>query len=146
MTRLTVERIVPCAPDRLFDLAADVERYPEFLSSWVAARTRRRRADGYETDQVVSFGPARARFATSTSLERPDRIEVTSKDRRFRRFHLRWTFDPAPGGACRIRLDAEVTFRSAVLEQLFGRAVAQNLAGIVSAFEKRAREQSGAPT
>ena len=36
------QRHSPFSPDQLFDLVADVERYPEFLPWCVAARIRRR--------------------------------------------------------------------------------------------------------
>lgn len=37
-----VERLLPYRAEQLFDLAADVERYPEFLPLWIAARIRSR--------------------------------------------------------------------------------------------------------
>ncbi len=83
---------VSCAlhhePEQLFDLAADVERYPNFLPWWVAACIRERDRDVYYTDQVVGFGIGRASFSSKTVLRRPERIDVTSTDRPFRHFNL----------------------------------------------------------
>jgi len=56
MLTQSVERLLPYSRARLFDLAADVERYPEFLRWWISARIRRRQTDVYYTDQVVAFG------------------------------------------------------------------------------------------
>ena len=47
------ERLLSYSPEQLFDLAADVERYPKFLHWWKAARIKRRDGDVYYTDQDV---------------------------------------------------------------------------------------------
>ena len=83
---------VPCAlphkPEQLFDLAADVERYPKFLRWWVAARIRKRDRDVYYTDQVVGFGIVQSSFSSKPVLPRPERIDVASTDRPFRHLNL----------------------------------------------------------
>jgi hypothetical protein len=58
LTRLT-ERLLPYSPEQLFDLAADVERYPRFLPWWIAARVKTREGNVYYTDQDLAFGPIR---------------------------------------------------------------------------------------
>ncbi|MFQ6017343.1 MAG: type II toxin-antitoxin system RatA family toxin [Kiloniellaceae bacterium] len=136
---------LPYEPEQLFDLAADVERYPDFLPWWVAARISQRGRDVYDTDQVVGFGMVRARFSSKTVLRRPARIDVISTDRPFRHFNLTWLFDPEPEGGCRVSLQVDLEFRSPVLEGLFGRAVGNAVGRIVSAFEARARRLHGLP-
>jgi coenzyme Q-binding protein COQ10 len=86
------ERLLPYSPDQLFDLAADVERYPKFLHWWKAARIKSRHDDVYYTDQDLAFGPLRVRFGSKASLHRPNRVDVTSHDQPFRDFKLSWTF------------------------------------------------------
>lgn len=145
MPKHRVERVLPYTAEQLFDLAADVERYPEFLPSWVAARVVRRERETYETDQIVRFGPIRQRFFSRTVLSRPERIDVTSTSRSFRRFDLTWTFDPVPEGGCRVVLAAEIEFRRAVLDLLFDQALAGMLDKIILAFERRLFHMYGAP-
>jgi coenzyme Q-binding protein COQ10 len=86
MLTQSVERLLPYGRARLFDLAADVERYPEFLRWWISARIWRRRTDVYYTDQVVAFGPLRVGFRSKTILRRPARIEVVSDEPPFSGF------------------------------------------------------------
>ena len=78
------ERLLPYTAEQLFHLAADVERYPEYLRWWIAARIRKREANVYCTDQVLGLGPVRVRFGSRTVLQTvlqpPTRIDVTSKD------------------------------------------------------------------
>ena len=80
MPRLAVSRVLPYQPEQLFDIAADVERYPDFLPWWQSARITQRSGDVYHTDQEVGFGPFSQRFTTKTILRRPLEIEVTAID------------------------------------------------------------------
>src|SRR5579863_103454 len=138
MLSQSVERSLPYSSALLFDLAADVERYPEFLRWWISARIRRLEAEAYYTDQVLGFGPVRVSFASKTVLRRPDRIDVTSDEPPFRQFHLSWIFEPRPGGGCRVRLVAALEFHSRFLQRLVDRVMRVEIAEIISAFEKRA--------
>ena len=74
------ERLLPYTAEQLFDLAADVERYPEYLPWWIAARIRKREANVYYTHQVLGLGPIRVSFGSKTVLQPPTRIDVTSKE------------------------------------------------------------------
>lgn len=138
-----VERSMPYAPEQLFDLAADVERYPEFLRWWITAQVRKREANIYYTDQVLGLGPIRVGFATTTVLHRPERIDVTSDEPLFRRFRLSWMFVPEPDGRCRVGLAVELEFNSRFLQKVVERVLPIAIADIITAFEARARELCG---
>lgn len=144
MTVHRVERRLRHAPEQLFDLVADVERYPEFLPWWRAARIQRHDGDTYHTDQIVGVGIFRQRFSSCTTLEHPRRIVVSSHDRTFRHFLLEWTFAPAPDGECQVTLVAHLEFSSLVLQSVFSAAIAGQLESIVRAFDRRARHRYGA--
>jgi coenzyme Q-binding protein COQ10 len=127
-------------PESLFDLAADVERYPEFLKWWIAARVLRRDASGYVTDQILGLGPLRFRFVSKTSLHRPRRIDVTADEPSFRRFDLSWFFEPIPDSGCRVSVVAEVVLRSWLLQRVVDQVLPIALAGVVASFEAHAHE------
>ncbi len=142
------ERCLPYSPEQLFDLVADVERYPEFLRWWISARVWRRRVDTSYTDQMLALGPLHVRFGSKTVLYRPERIDVTSDESPFRRFRLSWLFEPRPGGSCRIRLAAEIELRSHLLQLVVEQVLPAAIRDIVAAFETRAGqlyERSKAP-
>lgn len=134
----TVERDLsyPCAP--LFEIAADVERYPEFLPGWKAVRTRPDDEADYATDQMLAFGPVRERFTSKTYLERPHRIRVVSHSRTFRHFEVNWRFAPLDDATCRVHLDAHLGFKSRYMKGIVGRMLGQRLDEILNAFERRA--------
>jgi len=127
-------------PEQLFDLAADVERYPEFLPWWIAARVRKREGNVYFSDQVVGFGVFRERFGSKTVLHRPDRIDVTSTDGMFRNFSLNWLFGPLPDNECRVELQVDLELRSNLVQNLFHRVILRSVGSIMSAFEARAHQ------
>jgi coenzyme Q-binding protein COQ10 len=135
--------LLPYAQDQLFDLAADVERYPDFVPWWVAARVRKREGQVYYTDQVIRFAMVRKRFGSKTRLRRPERIDVTSSDGVVRNLHLTWLFEPRPGNACQVSLAVELELGSRLVEDLFARAMIHAVEPIMAAFEGQAHRLYG---
>lgn len=133
-------RVLPYPAERLFDLIADVERYPEFLPWWHAARVRRRNGNTEYVDQVVGPAIAHFRFASTTVLERPDQIRTTSDQRPFRRLEIHWTFAPAPQGGCAATFAVDYELRSSALQRLVGVIFDAAVRRVVTAFEKRAEQ------
>ena len=132
------ERLLPYTAEQLFDLAADVERYPEYLRWWIAARIRKREANVYYTDQVLGLGPIRLNFGSRTVLQPPTRIDVTSNEFPFQLFKLSWNFAPLAGAGCRVSLAAEFEMRSFVFQRIVDRALPTATADVIAAFETRA--------
>ena len=137
-------RVVPIAPQRMFDLVADVERYPEFLPLMREARIVHRAADAYETEQVLALGLLAYRFRTHTVLNPPHSIHVTSADRGFRRFDIRWSFTPVPEKSCRIVFTFDCEIRSIWLKPLGDVWAAQMASTTVNAFIRRAHALNNA--
>ena len=139
------ERVLPYTPEQLFDLVADIERYPEFLPWCVGARIRERRPDLVVADLIIGFRMFRERFTSRVSLCPPGRIDVTYAEGPFRYLNNHWSFTPVAGG-CRIGFFVDFEFKSRLLQRLievlFGEAVRR----MVGAFEKRARDLYGAPS
>ncbi|TVR98380.1 MAG: type II toxin-antitoxin system RatA family toxin [Rhodospirillales bacterium] len=135
----TESRFVPAPPHMLFDLVADVERYPAFLPMWKAARIRKRESGAvYYTEQRVGIGPINERFTTRTVLGRPAWIEVTSSDRLFREFFIRWHFAPAEGG-CRVGVELCWQVRSRLLQQAIDLVLPKTTGAMIGAFEHEAK-------
>ena len=138
-------RVVAIAAGQLFTLVADVERYPEFIPLMQEARIIQRHDRGYETEQVLAFGLLQRRFRTRTELDPPRSITVTSADRIFRRFDIRWTFTPVPEGQCRIDFALDCEVRSILLKPISDMLVGPMALTMVNAFVQRARTMTPAP-
>jgi coenzyme Q-binding protein COQ10 len=129
---------LPFDCERVFDLAADIECYPQYLAGWVSARIQKRESNLCYVEQVVGFGPVRLQFASIAALHRPERIDVTSTDALFRHFSLSWLILPArPFGSC-IGVAIEIEMKSRLLQRIVNQIVPGAVDDIVAAFEARA--------
>jgi coenzyme Q-binding protein COQ10 len=136
-------RKLPYAPEQLFELVADVERYPEFLPWCVGARVRERKPTLVVADLLIGYRMVRERFTSRVTLDRPGRIDVSYSDGPFRYLDNHWLFEPLAEGGTMLDFYVDFEFRSRmlqkVIEVLFNEAVKR----MVSAFETRARRLYG---
>ncbi|MFD2238978.1 type II toxin-antitoxin system RatA family toxin [Aureimonas populi] len=136
-------RIVPHAPQEMFDLVADVERYPDFLPLCKALEVRSRRERGEKTllvaDMTVAYKMVRETF-TSQVLLKPAEKEIETKyiDGPFRYLDNLWRFEPAPEG-CAVNFYIDYEFRSRTLGLLMGSMFDYAFRRFAAAFEERAR-------
>ena len=97
------ERRVRHSAEQMFDLVADVERYPEFVPLCTALRVRSRRpgGEGRETlvaDMSVGYKMIRERFTSRVVLDKPRlRVVVEYIDGPFSHMENIWTFRDEPG-------------------------------------------------
>jgi coenzyme Q-binding protein COQ10 len=130
-------------PSQLFDLIVDVERYPEFMPWIVDSRVRRRADNVMNTELTVGKGPLRKTFSTIAVLDRPHRVDITSRDSMFERFEMHWILQPIAEAETRLEYSLEYQFRSRVLQVLMAAAFVSQAAATVAAFRKRAHDLYG---
>ena len=121
-------------PEQLFDLVANVEKYPEFIPWMIATRVRRRTDQAIWTDLTVGTGFLRKQFSTIARLDRPHGMTISSHDPVFARFEQRWTFDPLPEGGTDIRYHVDFRFKSLLLQTLMDVGFADRASAIVTAY------------
>lgn len=149
MPTFETKRTVGHAPDKMFALVADVEKYPEFLPLCEALSVRsRRERDGREilvADMTVGYKAIRETF-TSQVLLRPaeNTIDVKYLDGPFRYLTNVWRFDPAPNGHTEIHFFIDYEFKSRILGVLMGTMFDRGFRMFAEAFEKRADAIYGA--
>jgi coenzyme Q-binding protein COQ10 len=148
MGRLMIERFgrtLPFSCQQAFDIAADIERYPEFLRWWISARIQKRESNICYVEQVLGLGPIRLPFASTAVLHRPERIDITSTDLLFRHFSLSWLVATLPSAGCRISIATEVELQSGFLQHVVNQFLPGAVDDIISAFEARAHSICAAP-
>ena len=137
-------RVMPYRVQQVFDLVADVERYPDFLPMWEQASIVERQRNVYHTDQVVRLGLLRPRFRSKTVLRRPRRIEVTSSDGLFRHFSIAWHFASlSQDRGCEVDCDLSWQVHSPLLQSILQFVLAEAGQNIIGAFERRAHALYG---
>ena len=138
------KRAVPYSAEQMFDLVADVLRYPEFLPWCLAARIRERHGDVLIADLVIGFKMIRERFTSRVLLDRPAMtINVTYADGPFKYMANHWRFEAKSGGGCLIDFYVDFEFKSALLQKLIGVLFNEAVRRMVAAFEARARQLYG---
>lgn len=138
-------RLLPYTPEQLFDLVADVERYPEFLPWCLAARIRSRQSNVITADLLIGFKMVRERFTSRVVLDRPRHIDVSYEQGPFRYLNNHWEFIDQPGGQCLIDFYVDFEFRSRMLQKIIGVLFNEAVKRMVAAFEARARQLYGPP-
>jgi coenzyme Q-binding protein COQ10 len=144
MPRHDETKTIPYRPDQIFDLVADVAKYPEFLPWCSAAKLRSQTETELVADLTIGFGPFRESFTSRVSLERPERIRVRYENGPFRYLNNEWNFNPDPRG-CRVHFFVDFEFRSRLLQMAIGAVFNEAVRRMVNAFMSRARAVYGAP-
>ncbi|MFQ3622724.1 MAG: type II toxin-antitoxin system RatA family toxin, partial [Acetobacteraceae bacterium] len=127
-------KFVPYRPDQMFDLVADVGRYPEFLPWCAGARVRHRDEALLIADLMIGFKMFRERFTSHVTLQRPDRIHVRYLDGPFRYLNNHWRFVPEDGGTL-VDFYVDFEFRSRILQAAIGLVFNEAVRLMVASFE-----------
>lgn len=142
-------RPLPWTAQQMYDLVADVERYPEFLPWNSAARIRARRpgeggSEVLEADLVISFKVFRERFGSRVTLW-PEAMKIDTEylDGPFKFMRSNWAFRDRAEGGSDVAFFVDFEFRNPILQRIIGVVFGEAMARIVRAFEKRAAELYG---
>lgn len=144
MPVFTTKRRVQHSAERMFDLVADVERYPQFVPLCRNLKVRRRdtKEQGVEiliADMTVAYKLIRESFRSRVTLDRPKlQIVVEYLEGPFSHLENRWTFHPAGESACEVEFFIDYEFRSRTLGLLMGAMFDAAFRRFAAAFEHRA--------
>ena len=144
MPKFSSKRRVHHSAPQMFDLVADVERYPEFVPLCRSLKIRQRtaRPDGTEivvADMTVSFKLVREAFTSRVTLDRPNlKILVEYLRGPFSNLENRWSFEPKSECDCDVGFFLAYEFKSRMLAILMGTMFDTAFQRFAGAFEKRA--------
>ena len=133
----------------MFDLVADVERYPEFVPLCQSLRVKRRMKsdEGVEilvADMTVAYKLIRETFTSRVTLDRPRlTIHVEYLDGPFSRLDNRWEFVGRGEDASEVKFVISYEFRSRTLAMLMGAMFEAAFRRFADAFEARADQVYG---
>jgi len=143
MPQFETRRLVKHSPDRMYDLVADVEKYPEFLPlcDGLTVRSKKER-DGKTllvADMTVGYKAIRETFTTQVLLKPDERaIDVKYLDGPFRYLDNRWRFEPTDDGGCSVYFFIDYEFKNRLLGALMGSMFDRAFRMFAEAFEARA--------
>jgi len=149
MPQFTTKRRVRHSASDMFDLVADMEKYPAFvpLCSALKIRSRADKGEGVSVviaEMTVAYKMIRQSFTTRDTLDRPNlKILIEYLDGPFSRLQNRWTFRPTAENTCEVEFFIDYEFRSRTLAMLMGAMFDAAFHKFSAAFEKRADEVYG---
>ena len=149
MPQFSTKRHVQHSASDMFDLVADVGRYPQFVPLCQALRIRKRISgpDGSEVivaDMTVAYKFIRETFTSRVTLDRKNlEILVEYLEGPFQKMNNRWTFQPEGQSACEVMFSIAYEFRSRTLGTLMGAMFDTAFRRFAAAFERRADQVYG---
>ena len=149
MTAHSETRTVPYTADLMFEVVADVQRYPEFLPWCVALRVLSREQvknrEVLTAEMAVGYGALREKYTSRVILDRNAKtIDVAQTSGPFKQLENHWRFTSVAEG-CRVDFALAFEFRNRVLNAVAGAAFGKVYVKMADAFEARAKELSDQP-
>lgn len=150
MPSFTTERRVGHSATEMFNLVADVERYPRFvpLCDRLVVRTREKEGDKeiLIATMTVAYRFLHESFTSRVTIDRSAMtIRAQYLDGPFRHLDNLWTFEPLGPNESKVRFKIDYEFRSRTLSALMGAVFDRAFRRFAEAFETRADEVYGAP-
>ena len=145
----TTRRVRHSASD-MFDLVANVERYPQFVPLCRSMHARRHSTDaeGREVilaEMTIAYKFVHETFTSRVTLDRAKlEILVEYLEGPFRKMNNCWSFRPAGEKACDVEFFIAYEFRSRTLGLLMGSMFDAAFRRFSAAFERRADQVYGA--
>lgn len=143
MPRYTATNTIGHSAEQMFDLVADIERYPEFVPLCTAMQVIDRGQEGnaeiLTARMTVASGFVKETFINRVTLDRPAMtISVVATDGPFKQLENRWSFEPIGDKSCRIDFILDYEFKSLPLRILLGAISDSAFSRYEKAFEDRA--------
>ncbi len=148
MPQFSTKRRVHHAATDMFDLVADVDKYPQFVplcsALTVKSRTEKDGKTVLVADMTVAYKIIRETFTSRVTLDRQGlKILVEYLNGPFKRMQNRWTFYPVEAKVCDVEFFIDYEFRSRTLAVLMGAMFDAAFRRFAVAFEQRADEVYG---
>lgn len=127
----------PFSPAQMFDLVADVEKYPQFLPWCAAARLVKRDEKEIIGTLTVEKSGLRKSFTTRNRYQYPQSMDIALVEGPFKSLSGRWDFVAQADGGCEVRYEMsfEVPF---FLAPILGGVMEYMANTMVGAFADRA--------
>lgn len=135
--------LVPYSAEQMYQLVNDYEKYPQFLSGCIGAKTISRGNNELEAElQIQKLGISQS-FSTHNKMLPNERIEMKLVNGPFRQLQGAWNFQPFDEQSCKISLYLEFEFSNPIVGMVFGKIFNELTLKMVNAFKQRAKEVYG---
>ncbi len=143
MTAYREKVVVPYSPQQMYDLVAEVQRYPEFLPWCIGARILKREGNVLNAELVIGWKVLRERFSSKVVLDAPRRVQFDYTNGPLKYLHGDWSFTPAAQGGTAVEFKVDFEFKSRALSLVMGGVFSELVHRMVGAYEARANQLYG---
>lgn len=130
--------LVPYRCEQMFDLVADVERYPEFMPWCGGAHVESRNQTGMQATLQIHFAGIRQSFTTRNEHRYPHEITVHLVSGPFSSLSGRWLFQSLGEQGCKVLYTMQYAFASRALSAVVGPVFNRIAGSFIDSFTKRA--------
>ena len=141
MTVIERSALLAHSVEQVFDLVADIERYPEFLKGCVGADILERSEDSVTATLRLSRAGISHGFTTRNTMQRPHRIDLALIDGPFTHFAGHWSFLALGDEACKTALQLHFELASGIASVAAGKLFDKVALDLVDAIVNRAGQQ-----
>lgn len=139
MPTVNQSQLVPYSAKQMYELVNDYEKYPEFLSGCVGAKTLSLADDQLNAElQIQKLGISQS-FSTHNTMIPNQKIEMELLNGPFKHLQGAWTFSEFDEQSCQISLKLEFEFSSPVVAMVFGKIFNELTLKMINSFKKRAK-------
>lgn len=135
--------LVPYSAGQMFDLVADVEKYPEFMPWCGGTEVQSRNEHGMQASVTISFAGLKQTFTTRNTHTHPTHIKLELVDGPFSMLVGNWEFQPLTEDACKVLFTLEYAFSNRALEMVVGPVFNRIATSFIDSFTKRAQAMYG---
>jgi coenzyme Q-binding protein COQ10 len=138
-------KTLPYTPQQMFDLVADIDKYPEFLPWCLSAKIWKREGDVVYADLVIGYKLFKERFTSKVTIKpaqfgQGGHIHVEYIKGPMKHLSNHWRFIPSNPNACCIDFFVDFEFKNPMFQRLMGVFFNEIVKRMVAAFEARAKQ------
>lgn len=136
----SVERsvLVPHSSAQMFDLVADVEKYPQFMPWCGGSTVSKRDESGMQASITIALAGIKQTFTTRNTHSYPQKIDLELVDGPFSMLKGEWQFISLSEDACKVVFTLQYEFSSRTLETLVGPIFNRIASSFIDSFTQRA--------
>lgn len=135
--------LLPYSAAQMFDVIADVRSYPGFLSGCEGMEIVQESEQEVIAKLLISYKKMNFSFTTRNRMQTNQLVAMNLVDGPFSNLEGQWTIRALGNAACKVSLDMDFAFKSAITQKLFGHVFQSVIAAQLDAFQNRASQLYG---
>lgn len=141
--KISRSALLPYSAMQMFDIVADVERYPSFLNWCEAVELLHENNNEIVAKLAIAFGKLKVQFTTRNLNTPGESIDLSLVEGPFSKFNGRWRFLALSDAACKVSIEMDFGFDNTLAPKLITNAFEKAMNAQLDAFQKRAHQLHG---